>query len=174
MLCVIITLLECPGVNVDELERKEKLTIEDWYTYTLGQKPKDGYDSLKVSELSIEFAKGWMRGPPRPERIIIVDNYSILDTFNEEKSWVEFTLSRVFPGGQARQITIIRCLMIGVHSPWAYKQLEAGHDGIIDFRLDDSEEEVRNLVRIRNLRNAPFDSKWHTVKLSSAFDISFE
>lgn len=160
------------GLNVEELHQKRRFIVEDWYTYSLGQKPVGGYESLKVSELSINLAKGWMRAPPAPDRIIIVDNFSILDRFNDEKSWVEFTLGRAIPGGQARKITIIRGLMEGVHSPWAYKQMEAGHDGIIDFRLDESGEETRNLVRIRNLRNAAFDSRWHKLNLSNNFEFT--
>lgn len=47
------------GLNLEQLEKEEKLSIFDWYTATLGQKSKedDAVDSLKVADLSIRYAK---------------------------------------------------------------------------------------------------------------------
>lgn len=45
------------GLNVDDLESKDRLRVYDWYTPTLGRKSKERYgiDSLKVADHSIVF-----------------------------------------------------------------------------------------------------------------------
>ncbi len=86
--------LERLGVNVQELERDEKLELYDWYTLTLGLKSKERYapPSLKAADLSIEIvtpktspeemkAEGF-----GPDLLIIWDAASCLDRFNVTKS----------------------------------------------------------------------------------------
>ncbi len=58
-------------------------------------------------------------------------------------------------------MTSLFVLIRGVHSEWLYRTLEAAHDGIIDFRLDEAGEETRNLIRVRSMQNVGFDSRWH-------------
>jgi KaiC/GvpD/RAD55 family RecA-like ATPase len=53
----------------------------------------------------------------------------------------------------------------GVHSPWAYRQLEAAYEGIVDFKLEDSGGKTRELFRIRVMRNVHFDREWHELKI---------
>jgi len=45
----------------------------------------------------------------------------------------------------------------GAHSEWAYKQLEAAVDGVVDFRLDEQVEEARDIMRVRSIWNVGFD-----------------
>jgi hypothetical protein len=93
------------GMNVDELERADKLRIYDWYTLTLGRKSRERYgiESLKVYDQSIIFrlTEDDLSNPETewPESLRIADNFSTLARFNDEKSWVEFMLTRVFPIG---------------------------------------------------------------------------
>lgn len=159
------------GLNVDELEKNQKLSIWDWYTVKLGRKSQEKFaiDSLKVADLSIWMSKA-KPSAPIPERLRIKDDLSVLGRFNDERAWVEFELTRAFPLGTPYIIGIVR----GVHSDWAYKTLEAAVDGVIDFKADEAGEEVRSLIRIRFMRDVPFDSRWHVLKVGKNFEIILE
>lgn len=81
------------GLRVEQLEEEGRLGIHDWYTATLGQKSKEenAVDSLKVADLSIGFANVIFRGeggPVAPGFLVIEENFSVPDRFNEERNWV--------------------------------------------------------------------------------------
>ena len=164
------------GLEPDGLERDEKLMIYDWHTTTLGQKSteKHAVDSLKVADLSLYFSKEWMRIPSSPDLLRVTDDISCLSRFNDEKNWVEIFLSRYVPSTSRAQSTTIRGIINGVHSDWVYRTLEASVDGIIDFRIKEAEDGMKNLMRIRSLRNVPFDSKWHTLNVDDDFRVTLE
>ncbi len=164
------------GLHPEVLEEEGKLKIWDWYTPTLGQKSKEKLplESLKISDLSIWYSKEMMRLAPDPNLLRIFDNISTLARFNDDKSWIEFALTRAIPAASLQKSTTIRGLMRGVHSEWVYMQLEGAHDGIIDFRLDETGEETINSVRIRTMRNVGFDSRWHPLKIGENFEIGLD
>jgi len=164
------------GVNSRQLEMEEKLQINDWYTATLGEKSKEkhSFPSLKVSELSSFFSKLEIPSQPDPRWLNISDNTSTVVRFNDEKSWVEYVLMWPIRMGRIRGHTMIRSLMDGVHSGWAYTQLESAHDGIIEFQLDESRDPPRNQMRIRTMRNVPFDGSWHQLRMSENFEVTLE
>ena len=124
--------------------------------------------------MSLWIAKEMMTDSPAPEFLVISDNGSILDRFNEEKNWVELYLTRPIPMGKTRQLTQLIGFLSGVHSNWAYKQLEAAADGVIDFRLDETSDPVQNLVRIRNMRKVGFDGRWHRLKVKANLEVTIE
>jgi KaiC/GvpD/RAD55 family RecA-like ATPase len=166
------------GLNPATLEETDQLWITDFYTAGVtGQKSKEKFavDSLKVADMSIWMGKEVTHEPPAPEFLIIDDNTSNMDRFNEEKSWIELMLSRVLPMAKRRRITqFISILAGGVHSPWAYKQLEAASDGIVDFKLEERNNEAVNLIRVRSMRNVGFDSKWHILRIGENFAVTLE
>ncbi len=131
---------------------------------------------MKAADLSIWVAKDFMRAPPTPpESLVIADSLSMYDRFNDEKAWVEFMLTRVIPSRKSLKQTAIRGLIKGIHSDWAYKQLEAAADGVIDFRLEEtSKGETLDLMRIRSLRNVAFTSGWHCLKFGENFEVTLE
>jgi KaiC/GvpD/RAD55 family RecA-like ATPase len=171
------------GLNVEQLETNDKLRVFDWYTATLGRKSKEKYAfySLKAADLSVLFSKYLMASgsdvdsippTPSPEWLRILDDFSCLARFNEEKNWVEFVRTRIVPISSLWKSTGIGGLMKGVHSEWAYKSLEASCDGVVDFKLDDTGEEARNLIRIRSMRNVGFDSHWHPLKVADNSEVT--
>jgi KaiC/GvpD/RAD55 family RecA-like ATPase len=81
-------------------------------------------------------------------------------------------VSRVVPSASLLKSTRLIGIIRGTHSDWAYKTLEAAHDGIIDIRLKESGDEPKELIRIRTMRNVGFDRKWHELKLGKKLDIS--
>jgi len=166
------------GLNPVELEETDRLWITDFYTAgVVGRKSKERFsaDSLKVADLSIWIAKEVLHEEPDPDFLIIGDNTSVLDRFNEEEHWVELLLSRIFPMAKARQLTQISSVMAGgVHSEWAYKQLEAAADGILDFMLEEEAGETRNIMRVRSMWNVGFDRRWHTLRTLQNFEVILE
>jgi KaiC/GvpD/RAD55 family RecA-like ATPase len=172
----IRTHLRALGLDVDELERSDRFWITDLYTPSLGRKSKEKFspDSLKVADLSLWIVKEAMADSPAPDFLVVSDNGSVLDRFNDEKNWVEMYLTRPIPMGKSRQLTQLMGFMSGIHSNWAYRQLEAAVDGILDFRLDEASDPVRDLVRIRSLRKASFDGRWHQLKLAKNLEVILE
>jgi KaiC/GvpD/RAD55 family RecA-like ATPase len=151
------------GLDPGEFEKREKLQFFDWYTLTLGQKSDEtpSANTLKVHELSIEFGKELKSPELVPNHLRIWDNGSVLARFNEEKGWIEFELTRLIPRALALKSTRIMGIISGVHSEWAYKQLESAVDCILDFKLEESKGELRDLVRVRTLRSMEVDRRWH-------------
>ena len=172
----IRTQLNRLGLNTEELEMSEKLDISDWYTATLGQKSKEktAWSSLKVADLSIEWSRNVMHQPPASDLLRMLDDLSCLDRFNDERSWVEFVRTRLIPTASLRNQIAVRGIIGAVHSNWAYKNLEASHDGIIDFKLDEVDGRTANFIRIRSLRNARFDSEWHELKIGENFEVNLD
>lgn len=164
------------GLETEELERDDRLWITDFYTVSLGQKSKEKFSpqSLKVADLSLWIAREAMVESPAPEFLVLADNISILDRFNDEKNWVEMFLTRPIPMSKSRQVTQLMGILSGVHSSWAYKQLEAAMDGIVDFKVEELGDETRDLMRIRTLRKVGFDRKWHALTVSENTEISFQ
>ena len=164
------------GLDVETLEREGKLELNDWYTATLGKKSNEkyAYNSLKVADLSIDFSKTELGDPSRPARLVIRDNMSTLARFNDEKAWVEFEVTRPVQVTKQHKSVVFRGVVKGVHSEWVYKRLEDSCDGIIDFKLDESTDPPRNLMRIRSMRDVGFDGRWHQIKVSENFEVTFE
>lgn len=164
------------GVAVEELEMKDRLWITDFYTASVGQKSKEKFapESLRVADLSIWIAREAMVESAAPEFLVIADNSSILDRFNDEKNWIELYLTRPIPMAKSRQITQLIGFMAGIHSIWAYKQLEAAVDGIIDFKVEEVGEETRDLMRIRTLRRMRFDRRWHELMVSENSEVALQ
>jgi len=163
-------------LDSDTLEKEETLIFSDWYTGTLGQKSKEEYhhDALKISELSIKFSQSFMKGPVEPDFLIISEDESTLARFNEEKAWVEFELTRKLPAMRLRKIVFLMGVMTGIHSEWAYRRLEGGCDGVIDFKFDELGGKGRDLIRIRMMRNVHFDREWHQLKVGEKFEVTLE
>ena len=161
------------GLNCEQLESENKLYITDLYTATLGQKSKEKFASysLKVADLSIEFSRNIMRGPPEPDTLAIVDNGSTLARFNDEKSWVEFILTRIIPSAKILKNIGIAGIIREIHSAWVYEQLEAAADGIIDFKVEEGKT-LRDVMRIRSMRNVPYDREWCELKIGQNFEVT--
>lgn len=165
------------GLTPETLEKEGRLEIWDWYTLTLGQKPTEALtvDSLKVQDLSIIFGRLMKRqlGGPAANVLAIMDNYSSIARFNDERAWVEFMLTRNVPSGRSIGC-VIDAIIRELHSEWVYKNLEAAYDGVVDFRLEETGEGTRSLIRIRSMRNIHFDRRWHELNADQSFDVTLK
>jgi len=168
------------GLAVEALERTDRLWITDLYSASTGQKSKERFavESLKAADLSIWIGREAMGDSPAPEFLVIADNASILDRSNAERNWVELYLTRPIPMAKPRKITQLMGFMGGTHSTWAYKQLEVAVDGIIDFKLEEVADKVgeqaATIMRVRSMREVPFDSRWRRLKIGENFEVSLE
>jgi KaiC/GvpD/RAD55 family RecA-like ATPase len=164
------------GLDVEALERIDRLWITDLYSASIGQKSKERFavESLKAADLSIWIGREAMGDSPTPEFLVIADNSSVLDRFNAERNWVELYLTRPIPMAKPRQMTQLIGFIGGIHSAWAYKQLEAAVDGIVDFKVDETSGERSSFIGIRSMRNVRFDSRWHRLKIGEDFEITLE
>jgi len=169
------------ALNVDELERNDRLRLYDWYTPTLGRKSKERYgiDSLRVADQSIEFrlTEDDLNNPEEtewPESLRIADNFSALARFNDEKSWIEFMLTRLLPVAPVKKSTLIFGIMKGVHSEWAYKQLEGAADGIIYFELNETLGETRDIMQIKTMRNVHYSRRTTELGIEGNFEITLK
>ena len=177
------------GLDVEKLEANEKLRVFDWYTATLGRKSRERYAfySLKAADLSVLFSKYLMASPgsdvpsvdaippqPSPDWLRITDDVSCLARFNEEKSWVEFVRTRMIPIGSLWKSTGIGGIIRGIHSDWAYKNLEAASDGVIDFTLDEKSDDATTLIRVKSMRPVGFDSKWHKLMTRDNLEVALQ
>ena len=170
------------GIDSRKLEENDDLHIYDWYSATLGQKSAEKLkeDSLRVADLSVAFLKEIKELTESISQsasgMMILDDASTLDRFNDEKAWVEFVLNRLIAREPIRpdpQIVVIG-LIKGLHSERVYKRLEAAFDSVIDLKLDDSGEETKNMIRIRSMRNVGFDSRWHSLRVDENFEAVIE
>jgi len=168
------------GVDTASLEAEpappnERLRIWDWYTQTLGMKSTEKLTSpVKAADLSIMFSREQFKMDPDPLRLRITDDWSTFARFNDEKTMVEFTLTRAYPLSTLLKATGIGGLVKGVHSDWVYSRLEAASDGIVDVKVEELGGEIRNLLRIRTLRNVGCDSRWHPLVVNDNFEVILE
>ena len=174
------------GLDVEALEKEEKLRIIDWYTFQLGQKSQEKYaqNSLKVADLSIQWSRAMIpsTGSPfpgtryrlGPDVLRISDEISVLLRFNDEKSFVDYYRTREIPAGPARKSTAIDGVVKGVYSEYVYKSMEASVDGIVDVKIDEEGGEVKNLMRIRSMRSVGYDSRWRRLKIGENLEVTLE
>ena len=76
------------------------------------------------------------------------------------------------PRALAFQSTRIIGLVRGLHSDWAFKQLELAAEGVIDFKLDESADPATNLIRIRSMRDVNFDGRWRQLRIGKNFEVT--
>ena len=97
---------------------------------------------------------------------------SVLSSFNDEKTCVEFWLTRVFPTSKLRRLTAILGLMRGVNSDWVYEQLEAAADGVVEFKVEEEGRTSKDMMRIRSMRNVHFVREWRELKIEENFEVT--
>jgi KaiC/GvpD/RAD55 family RecA-like ATPase len=140
---------------------------------------------LKIADLSILYSRTLMptTGSPfpadteyrlGPDVLRIDDDKSVLARFNDEKSFIDFWRTREIPIAAARKSTQISGVVNGVYSEYVYKSMEASVYGIIEFKLEESGEETRDLIRIRSMRNVGFDRRWHPLRIGENFEVTLD
>ena len=78
---------------------------------------------------------------------------------------LEWTISRVNPNERRAKRIFLSGVVRDVHTESFYKQLEMDYDGVIDLRVMERGEEVKNLLRVRSLKGQPHDTRWHEIQI---------
>jgi len=161
------------GLDVKKLEEDDKLRLLDSYTMQTGlgspkkaSKSKIAVQPVKLSESSIDFAQQIKAGIPEIDRgwLHIDDNWGIMLQYNDEKTILNFSRTRMPFWVSARETTLIIPIMTGIASEAFYKQYLAVFDGIIDFRSEEKSGQVEHFVRVRLMRRKKYDSRWHKLQ----------
>jgi KaiC/GvpD/RAD55 family RecA-like ATPase len=171
------------NIDVGELEDEDVLRIVDSYTATTGlstseraKRSSDSFqaESIKLADWSISIAQLLKAGVKEIDRrrLHIDDNTTVLNRFNHEEAIVDYWRTRTLPFSRSLQLTYVHSLVMGAHSSSFYKQFEALADGIIDFKTQESENELEQLVRVRVLRGRPHDSRWHRLLLLDSGEVA--
>jgi len=131
--------------------------------------------SLKVADLSVEWLKsskhGWapldVAETWQPGALGIGDSLSEMLRFNDEKTALEYFISRGLPNERkAKRISLFGGSR-GVHTESFYKRLEGSTEGIIDLHVMERGDEAKSFLRIRSLKNQPSDGRWHEIEVKS-------
>jgi KaiC/GvpD/RAD55 family RecA-like ATPase len=182
-------------IDVNAAVKSGRLVVEDWYSASLSGgrlETADGRagafefvdgelraNTLKVADLSVEWLKTSKTGPKPydivdhwpPGSLVIVESFSTILRFNEEKPFVEWMESRVNPEERKRKGITLQGFVRGIHSEWLYKRMENACDGVIDIRVMERGDEAKNLFRIRSLKGQPHDSRWHEIEIKPSGEV---
>lgn len=160
-------------LNVKKLEQDGVLRIIDSYSTQLGLRGAEETGRLKLSDISIsqiqrlkagyaEHQKGWLH---------IDANLSVFNRYNSENTIVDWLRTRAIPDTKASGGLWMYSLLTGVASDSFYRQCESLSDGIIDFRGEEREGRIEQLVRVRPLRGKSFDSRWRKIRMLDTSEV---
>lgn len=181
---VVRTDLERLGVDVPTTEEAGLLRIDDWYSASLRQDVKSdhrpilvyktysAFPSLKISDLSIafqQFMKGGGSGEPEDHwpaaSLLIWDSLSPMLRFNDEKVFLEWVESRFYPFERASKRIELLGYAFGVHGESFYRRIEDASDGVVEIRVLERGDELKNVLRVRSLKGQPHDNRWHEIEI---------
>jgi len=186
----VIASLENLGVDVNVAEKAGLLRVDDQHTATLSldkDKPgdtaiEDRYlrvGSLKVADLSIDDLRS-LRGvthltkwtTDQSDVLVIDDSISPFLRFNEERAYLEYLETRDLPLQRKLGRIGFRGVSKGVHHESFYARMEGAHDGLIEVRALERNDEIKNMLRITSLKGQPHDTRWHEIKVDSRGEAS--
>ena len=177
------------GIDVDRSEREGLLRVDDWYSASLGLEHPAGTltwsdmmvgkgassylqaASLKVTDLSVQLLKLMKDGSPDvvdtwpPGHLLIWESMSPMLRFNDEKIFLDWLETRLNPYERKMKRIELQGVVRGVHSESFYRRMESASDGVIEVRLMERGEEVKNLLRVRSIKGQPHDSRWHEIQV---------
>jgi KaiC/GvpD/RAD55 family RecA-like ATPase len=175
------------GVDISAATSEGRFTVDDYYSATLTGGRLDGGGpslidrieggnrarSLKVSDLSVQMLKDMKQGPESggvwenwpPGALNITESLSQMLRFNEEKPYLEWVISRNNPSHRRAKRITFEGFVRDIHTESFYKRLESDVDGVIDLRVMERGEEVKNLLRVRSLKGQRHDTRWHEVQI---------
>jgi KaiC/GvpD/RAD55 family RecA-like ATPase len=174
------------GVDIQFAEESGFLRVDDMYPATMGldkealfaQAVDDKYvryGSLKIADLSLDDLK-FLRGDgsrlsrwssDQSNVLAIWDSLSPMLRFNDERAVLEFVETRELPLNRRLGRIAFGGVLRRLHSESFYTRLESAFDGIIELRVMERDDEIKNLLRIRSLKGQPHDARWHEVKINS-------
>lgn len=147
------------------LEAAKTLTIIDSYSPQTDLKSRtlDFIDFDAMVETAKQIKAGYAEEEKR--RFHIDDNTGVYLQYNKEKETVDRWRTRTIPAFRASETVALNSLLTGTASDAFYRQLESLCDGIIDFKSEEKDGNIENLLRVRMMRGQPHDSRWHRLEV---------
>ncbi len=154
------------GTDVKKLENEKLLTIIDSYSPQIELKSK----SLKLTDFdqSIDSAQRLKAGNVSEESkhiLHIDDDTSIFLQYNQENDMIQRWRTRAIPSWKTAECVALTSLLTGIASDAFYARFESMCDGIIDFKSEESEGQIRQLFRLRRMRGKAIESRWRRLQL---------
>lgn len=180
------------GVDVNVLEEKGTLLVEDSYTVATGiespeergtskknEKHKQFYmmeNTLDFKALAEPVARAIREGAPESlqKHLHVDDNTSVVLQYNDERTVLDSLRTRGIPETRAMKQAVVQALVAGVYSEAFYRQYESLCDGIFDFESREVEGEIEHYMRVRLIRGQAYDSRWYRLKLLASGEVSAE
>ena len=169
------------GIDVTASEGANLLRVDDYYSASLGldtsaslQEEVEGkyarLASYRVSDMSVEFLKYIKTQPAEvtrrmPGELEIIESFSIFLRYNDEKSFLDFLESRSFPFQRRIKRANLLGFVRGLHTEAFYRRLENAADGLIEIRVLEHNDEVKNFLRIQSLKGQPHDTHKHEIEI---------
>ena len=175
--------LEKFGLDLMNLQSESKFRVVDSFAVqTGGLNPVDQNDpaarSLKVPELSIAAAEAIRReraeGIPDADRgwVHVDDNTGIMTRYNSENNLLDFWRTRHIPVTRLQQNLMVFSILNGTVSENFRAQFETVNDGIIDFKREDREGKIAQLIRVRRIRGKKFESRWQQLNVAETGEVT--
>ena len=54
-----------------------------------------------------------------------------------------------------------------------HRRLEAASDGVIDFKVDETNDPPRQMMRVKSMRPVGFDGRWHQLNVTENMEVAF-
>jgi hypothetical protein len=185
----IVRDLSSLGVSVSGSHSDGHLRIDDFYTPTLtggrllSGAPFELYEfgirhSSSVADFSVVQTKGHKElsegrlGPMdtkeftvRSGWLMLADSFSVFLRFNEERPFLEWLETREHRAARRDKRVNFEGFIRGLHSESFYKRVEASCDGIVDVRVLEQDQGLKNVLRLRSLKGQPHDNRWHEIEI---------
>ena len=168
--CIYVTTNETPeeietsmktfGLDIEPYEKKETMCIVDGCSWKLGRGPSNEYavDSQQnyLTSISIKIKKA--RQNLKSIRLILdsVSEVTALSNQDAVLNFLQVLTARIrLDGGKA-----IFTIASGAHDDHFMNLLRLIFDGILEMKVDDSEKEIKRLLRIFSLKGAEHKTTW--------------
>ena len=161
------------GLDIAKLEEADVLRILDSYSVQVGEKsrkskaPSHYSESLDMTDwkYSRRDEIGGTVDQSHMRRVHIDDDTTVMLRYNSETKFLDMARTKGRPYWKALETAIIYAVPTGVASNSFYGQLELLNDGLIDFKSEEKEGRMQQLVRVRMMHRRSYDTRWRKLKL---------
>ena len=176
------------GSDLKKLEHEDKFRLIDSYTSLTGLpiQPETadltGRRRLSINDPSYleHYTENIVtileKGAPETDKrwLHIDDNTSIFNRYFKEQDVLNIFHTRVFQLTRILELSAFHSVVAGVWSESFYKQFEAQCDGVIDFKTEEDEGQLENLVRVRSIRGKSCDSRWRHLRIEANGEVALD
>lgn len=167
------------GVDVEAIEVKGRFVIIDSHTVQTRLGTSETLEgvvsqSVKLADWSIGFGQLLKAGPQKEDLgwLHIDDNTGVLLEYNQEKDFIDLWRTRVIPYIRDNESVLIYSVIAGIASDAFYKKLESLSDAVIDFKSEERDGRLDQLVRTGSMRGRTVDSRWRRLQLLDTGEVT--